>query len=335
MFHINKEVKIFFNYVVGPVLGVWLFYSLYRQIQLQPNLRASLLQIRAAASHSFWKITAVLIMIFLNWGIEARKWQILVKMIQPLSFYKAFKGVLSGVALTINTPNRIGEYGGRILFVNDGNRLRAISLSIAGSLSQLIITLIMGSLGLSYLLVSAQPGTAIIMGLSIYWIKVLLATTLVSSLIVSLLFFRLSLVLFLLDKFPILAKYRYLVAVLDQFSLRRLLMLLYLSFFRYLTFVIQYIILLSVFSVNVTFAQSFWSISVLYLILALVPSIAIAELGIRGKLSVALLSLYSGNIVGIMGSTFGIWFLNLFIPAITGSIFILSNRYLKTNRKSI
>lgn len=335
MFHINKEVKIFINYVVGPLLGIWLFYSLYRQIQLQPNLKASLLQIRQAASHSFWKITAVVVMIFLNWGIEARKWQILVRMIQPLSFYKAFKGVLSGVALTINTPNRIGEYAGRVLFVDVGNRMRAISLSIAGSLSQLIITLIMGSLGLGYLLFNAHPGTGHIMGLSLYWIKVLLATTVVSSIIVSLLFFRLSIVLLLLDKIPVLAKYRHLVAVLDQFSLRPLLVLLYLSFFRYLTFVIQYIILLYVFSVDVTFGESFWSISVLYLILALVPSIAIAELGIRGKLSVALLSLYSDNVVGIMGSTFGIWFLNLFIPAITGSIFILGNRYLKTNRKSI
>lgn len=329
MFQINKKVKIFFNYVIGPLLGAWLFYSLYNQIRLQPNLRYSLIQIQQATSHNFWKITAVLFMIFLNWGIEARKWQLLVKMIQPLSLYMALKGVLSGIALTINTPNRIGEFGGRILFVNEGNRLRAISLSIAGSLSQLIITFIMGAIGLSYLLNNAQAGTQYIMGLSLYWIKFLLTFTIVASCITSIIYLRLSLILFIIDKIPILAKYRYFVEVLGQFRFQRLLRLLSLSFFRYLTFVIQYIILLSVFSVDVTFAQSFWSISVLYLVLAIVPSIAIAELGIRGKFSVALLSLYSSNVIGIMGSTFGIWFLNLFIPAITGSIFILSNKFFK------
>ena len=86
---------------------------------------------------------------------------------------------------------------------------------------------------------------------------------------------------------------------------------------------------MQILDVHTTLFQGFWAISVLYLVLAIVPSIAIAELGIRGKFSIALLSLYSSNVIGIMGSTFGIWFLNLFIPAITGSIFILSNKFFK------
>lgn len=92
---------------------------------------------------------------------------------------------------------------------------------------------------------------------------------------------------------------------------------------------------MTVFGVHTTIFQAFWAISVLYLVLAIVPSIAIAELGIRGKFSVALLSLYTSNYIGIMGSTFGIWFLNLFIPAITGSIFILSNKFFKDNSDQV
>jgi hypothetical protein len=83
----------------------------------------------------------VILLVFVNWGLEARKWQLLMKGIQPMNFITAFKSVLCGVTLSLNTPNRIGEYGGRILFVNDGNRLKAVTLSIAGSISQLIITL--------------------------------------------------------------------------------------------------------------------------------------------------------------------------------------------------
>ena len=52
-----------------------------------------------------------------------------------------------------------------------------------------------------------------------------------------------------------------------------------------------------------------------FLVLAIVPSFAIADLGIRGKFSTELLSLYSTNTLGIIGTTFGIWFINLFIPA--------------------
>lgn len=330
MFLINKEVKIFFNYVIGPLLGMWLFYSLYKEMKAQPNLGYSITQIKNSLfNDNIWKLIFVVLMVFINWGIEARKWQLLVKMIQPLTFYTAFKGVLSGVALSINTPNRMGEYGGRILFVNEGNRLKAISLSIAGSISQLIVTLFMGSFGILYLIVNTPAHINYIMGLSLFWIKMLLYITLIVAMVFSMVFFRLSYLIKIIDKILFFSKYRYFIEVLERFNPKLLLRLLSLSFSRYLVFVIQYILLMKILQVDITFFASFWSISVLYLVLAIVPSIAIAELGIRGKFSVALLSLFSSNIIGIMGSTFGIWFINLFIPALSGSIFILSNRFFK------
>ena len=70
----------------------------------------------------------LLLFVFVNWGIEARKWQLLMKAVQPMSFITAFKSVLCGVTLSLNTPNRMGEYGGRILFVKEGNRIKAIAL---------------------------------------------------------------------------------------------------------------------------------------------------------------------------------------------------------------
>jgi hypothetical protein len=96
-----------------------------------------------------------------------------------------------------------------------------------------------------------------------------------------------------------------------------------------MVFVIQYILLLQVLKVEITFIEGFWIISILFLVLAIVPSFAIADLGIRGKLSTELLTLYSANTIGIIGATFGIWFINLFIPAIAGSILILSIKIFK------
>ena len=78
------------------------------------------------------------------------------KAIQQIYFFTAYKSVLSGVTLSLNTPNRMGEYGGRILYVKEGSRLKAISLSIAGSISQLIVTLVMGCGGLIYLIIFQQ-----------------------------------------------------------------------------------------------------------------------------------------------------------------------------------
>ncbi|MGH2552666.1 MAG: hypothetical protein ACRDEB_03050, partial [Chitinophagaceae bacterium] len=93
-------------------------------------------------------VGVVLIFMFVNWAIEAVKWKISVKKIQEVSFLKAFRAVLSGVSFSVSTPNRVGEYLGRVLYMNAGNKLKTISITIVGSISQLIITLMMGCISL-------------------------------------------------------------------------------------------------------------------------------------------------------------------------------------------
>ena len=311
-------------------MGGWLFYSLYQQINSQPDLDQSLHLIKEAPfGHNAWKFWSVIIMVFINWGIEARKWQILIQPIQKMDFITAYKSVLTGVTLSINTPNRIGEYGGRILYVKDGSRIKAISLSIAGSISQLIITLLIGCLGLYYLLnYKLQPGEYL-MGLSYFWIETLLVLSVFINLLLILFFFRLSWLIKLIEKIPAMEKYVQYINVLEDFTPKLLLRLLSLSLFRYLTFVLQYILLLQVLNVDILWYEAFPVISILFLVLAVIPSFAIADLGIRGTFSSALLGLYSTNQVGIIGTTFGIWFVNLFIPALLGSVLIVSIKFFK------
>ncbi|MEP7252260.1 MAG: lysylphosphatidylglycerol synthase transmembrane domain-containing protein [Ginsengibacter sp.] len=330
MIRINKNIKILVKYIIAPLLGLWLFYSLYKQIKEQPNLRQSIDLIKQApfgeGAFKFWTVIAF---VFVNWGLEARKWQLLLKPVQRINFITAFKSVLSGITLSINTPNRMGEYGGRILYLKEGNRIKAISLSIAGSISQLITTLVMGCIGLIYIIYFQNFEETSIMGLSFFWLKTLLLLSVCGALILLLFYFRLSWLTKLIEKIPAVNRYVQYISVLEDFTPNLLLRLLYLSFFRYIVFVIQYIFLLQVLHVEIPWIAAFWIISILFLVLAIVPSFAIADLGIRGKFSTELLSFYSTNVVGIIGTTFGIWFINLFIPALLGSLFILSIKIFK------
>ncbi|MGN6540647.1 MAG: lysylphosphatidylglycerol synthase domain-containing protein [Ginsengibacter sp.] len=326
----NKNIKRIFKYVLAPLLAGWLFYSLYQQIKSQPNLYQSIQLMKEAPFGAMaWKFWAVILLAFVNWGLEARKWQVLVKPVQDMNFLRAYKSVLSGLTLSLNTPNRMGEYGGRILYIKEGGRLKAISLSIAGSISQLIITLVLGCGGLVYLLYFQNSHPGPIMGLSIFWIKVLLLISAVITAILILFFFRLAWLIRLIEKIPASKRFIQYVKVLEEFTPKLLLRLLSLSFFRYLVFVLQYILLLQVLNVTIFWVDSFWVISILFLVLAVVPSFAIADLGIRGKFSTELLSVYSLNTVGILGTTFGIWIINLFVPAVVGSILIFGIRFFK------
>ena len=265
---------------------------------------------------------------FLNWGIEARKWQLAIRSIQSITFKRAFKAVFTGTTLAFFTPNRMGEYVGRILYINEGKRIQAISLTIVCSMAQLLVTLVAGITGLLFLKnrivsSSASVSTAAWIHFSVIFIAVIV-------LALALLYFRLESVTKLVNRSPRINKYVAYIEVLDKFNATILLRILSLCLLRYGVFVLQYFLFFQLFKVEVNWWQTFWSISVVFLILAIVPSIALlSELGIRWKASIDLVALFSSNITGILATSLAVWFINLVIPALIGSLLILGIKFYK------
>src|SRR6185436_5079605 len=144
---LNKNIKIFLNYILGPLLFAWLSYSVFKQIRDQPHLEESWRNIKASFTDTrIINFLLVFILMFVNWSLEALKWKLSVQKVQPINFFRALKAIFSGVSFSITTPNRMGEYFGRMLYMDEGKRLKIVSLTILCSLSQLIITLLFGLL---------------------------------------------------------------------------------------------------------------------------------------------------------------------------------------------
>jgi hypothetical protein len=314
-------------------LFIWLSFSIYRQLRLQPNLEQHIRQIKdALTGNEAWKFYLVILLMLLNWGIEARKWQVLIRVLEPISLWRSFKAILSGVAFALNTPNRIGEYGGRILYISEGKRIRAVSLTIAGSFSQLIITLVAGTVGLFFLsdkLVSFYGSDSLSLWLKFLW-GILLAVTLLCVLI----YFRLSWLIKGVEKLPGLAKFVRHIEVLEELNVTILLRVLGMSVVRFLVFVIQYNLLLQLVQVEIGWWQGFWAVSVLFLLLAIWPTIALLELGLRWEYSLVLFRLFSQNAVGIYATATGIWLVNLVLPAVMGSLFLLGLRIFRLKQSN-
>ena len=55
----------------------------------------------------------------------------------------ARKAVFSGITVSTFTPNRIGEYGGRVFCLEKGDRIKAVFITILCSMSQLLTTVIL------------------------------------------------------------------------------------------------------------------------------------------------------------------------------------------------
>lgn len=323
----SKNIKIFFNYFLGPVLFIVLSWSLYKQIIHQPDLHQRWAQIRQSWQHPYFWI--VLMLVPVNWGLEAKKWQLLILPLEKFSFGRAFKSVLAGCSVTMLTPNRIGEYGGRIIYVKEENRLRAIPLTILGSLGQLFVTVVLGTVGL--LIFKYAPGTnAVLLKLMPELVgNILLYICMVTSLVLILIYLRVGLLIRLMQKAGILKKFVQYVQLLDAFSRKQLLRILFLSFLRYMVFILQYMLLLKVMQVDIANFVCFWLLSVFYLVMSLAPTIGFTELPVRAAASVELLQLYSSNVIGIQAASLGIWLINLVIPAIAGSLLIFGIKIMK------
>jgi len=328
--YLNKSTKIILNYLLGTALFALLTYSIYRQLLKRDNLHESLLHMGESLQRKGWTgITLVFILMFFNWGLEARKWQKLVHLLEEVSFIKAFSAILSGVSFSINTPNRIGEYGGRILYLRNENKLKAIAATIVGSFSQLIITIIFGLIGLLYYVNNYPPAVESSFLDPGLWHKLLLTVLVVICLLTVLLYFRLTIILSIFEKIPFLRKAKAFVEIIVQYPPRELRYLLLLSALRYIVFSAQYLILLDALGMEFLWWQGFLLNSVIYLVMAGVPTLAIAELGVRGKVSIFFLGLLSTNTMAIIAATVGIWLINLVLPALFGSVLLLGVKIFK------
>lgn len=323
----TKGTKNFLNYLLGPLLFIWLSWAIYKQIQAQTDLEQSWQTILLALNGpNNWKIGLVSLLMLVNWGIEARKWQIQVKGIERLSFFNAFKAILAGQAMGFNTINRIGEPIARAAFLKEGNKMRGAVLSIVGSMAQIIVTFAMGTLALIYMRLNILNGDRQLEGLSVFWLDALIYVIGMGILLFSLAYFKLAGLIQLLEKIPIIRKYQFFLEKLEDFHWNELIRLLSLSLVRYFVFLVQYYILLQVFDIHVFWIEAFSLVGVMFLVLGIVPTIALAELGFRGKVSLLLLGLISSNSVGIIATAAGIWLINLILPAIAGTLFILGVR---------
>ncbi len=315
---------------MAPILFVWLCYSIYHQINEQkqlPSFITSVQQIPAATA--FWYLLFIILLTTFNWGLEAFKWKRLTHRLEPLSFKAAYAAILTGQAVSFSSINRVGESIGKSMLLSNGNRLKGVVLSFVTSASQLLITLVAGLMATIWLLPH---------------IRVELQNQLhVSERILSMLYGALFFVVGLfivcyaaipffankLAKVSFFSKYVYLLESLQTIPKRLLIELSLISGARYLIFLFQYLLIFKLCQVQIESITIISLTAILFLILAIIPTITLAELGIRGKVSLLLFGTYSSNTLGILAAAGGIWLLNLIIPACLGGLILLRLQYFR------
>jgi hypothetical protein len=284
---------------------------------------------QALTGSQSWKLWLVVLLMPVNWGLETCKWHLLVNRMQPLSFMKSFESVLSGLSLAINTPNRIGEYGGRVVYLLPQNRLKGVALTIISSISQLLVTLVLGSIALVILkddLYKVEMGGTHFSSILFTGFQF---SVLIFVLLTGILFFKLEWLVNLVKRIPLFKEKLSFIAVLENLGPRLYWQILFYSFLRFVVFALQYVLLWQVLTVEINIWQGFWAIALVFLVMAIIPGFAIADVGIRGKVAISIVGIFSANSIAILAGTAGLWLLNLVVPALIGSLLLLTIKIFK------
>jgi len=274
-------------------------------------------------SSSLYWLWGCLILMPINWALEAIKWRLLMMSSTQISWTRTFQSIMSGIAMASVTPARIGEYAGKVLFVESKDRWLSVSASFVSSLAQLYCIWILGWVGTLYLInVKGNLPT---------WFSwTFVGLGLMVLFLIGFLFFNANIIGDYARRIIQHSKLREILGrfrpVLN-FENGLLLRLVAWAMLRVLVYSLQFAMLLKFFGVDLSWISMFSVIWAVYLFQSGLPLPPIMGLVARGEIAIFLFNLFGANALSVAAATFGIWMINLILPALIGLIIILANRW--------
>ena len=253
----------------------------------------------------------LLLLMFVNLMVEAIKWKIVVSKNNSMGMLKSLKSVFVSQAFAFFTPNRIGEYAGRTMFLSSGNKLMGVSQMAWTSYAQLLVTITFGAVAL-FVNITYYPWMT---NSWMIWIKI-------GSPILALL----ALYMYFGDQ-----NWKGVLSVLNSIQIAHPIkvQLIGWSLLRYLIFIIQYYLVAYLLQMNLSFSTVFLSLSILFLLLSILPTISITELVVRGQLLILILTPFYSNKLIIVSLSSIIWGINFLLPSMIGTFLLLGYRIKK------
>jgi uncharacterized membrane protein YbhN (UPF0104 family) len=304
-------------------------FFLYHQFTSKSSIKEfDIARILLQLQHNYLVIILVIMMMFLNWFLESLKWRFLISKIEKITIKRSIRAIFSGITVSAFTPNRVGEYGGRVFCLENADRIKGVLITVIGSMAQLVTTIVFGLIGI-LLLPNLMPVFDILLSEIIFAYPIMLFIIILLNVLLVILFLNASVFSVLLSKLKFLRNFAEYNAVFSFYNSSELLEVLLYSVARYIVFTTQFFILLEVFEVDISYVDSIILTSTMLFVISVIPTIAITELGIRGSIALFLFGLVSANSVGILSATFVMWIINLLLPALIGTIFIFTLKFFR------
>ena len=315
VYNVPYKTKQFLFVLIKLSIVVGAGYFIYSKLLLNENLLFST-YIAFLIENDPFSLKNVLFLVFLtlfNWFFEILKWQKLVHIVQKISFKDSLEQSLGGLTASLVTPNRIGDYGAKVMYYTNRFKGKIVLLNLVGNISQMTITTVFGVIGL---------------------------TIFVNFYQVDINYYRVTRFVFILLIIAILSffgvkhrrfkvkghSYVDIIDFIKSITINVKAKTLVFSLIRYLIFSFQFYFFLSVFGVAIDYLDAMVVITSMYFLASIIPSISIFDVVIKGSVAVFLFSFLKINELTILTIITSMWLLNFVIPSVFGGYYILNFR---------
>ena len=294
---------------------------IYHRVNNNTNLRQFETLISHVSSNQVMTTMAfVVLLMVVNWVLESFKWQYLARTLVTISIWEAIEAIFCGLTWAIFTPNRIGEYGGRVMFLPNRKRIHGVFAMAVGSFGQNVITNVTGllaSLWFIYYFLSINS-----------WLYLGIAVLIIAFLILlNIFYFNIRWLVHLLDRMRFLQKYRRFFDIMGRYSHHELLTVIGYSLARFFVFSFQYYLVIHLLLPELPFFQMMMTVIVFIFIQSALPSLDLLDIGVRSFTAAHLFSYITNQQLAIIAAVSSIWLVNLIIPAALGSVFVLKLKF--------
>ena len=291
-------------------LGLIIYFQLEKNLSQMTDI--SSLQIKPLF------FLAVVLLMPLNWTLEAVKWQKLLHPLARITFQSSLKSIVSGVFAGMFTPARIGEYGGRMMSIPEHARVPSMAATLYGSIAQNSIHVLAG-IGLGgYFIMEMIPFPAS----EIY--QFLVSASLFIAVVIIFFLFpytvnRICQALQKFRSFSWLKNFLYIKNV--TYSDAGFVLLI--SGLRYTVYFLQYYFILKTLGVSLSFSSISPGIAGVFLIQSALPLPPVLNFLGRGEISILVWQYFGISAPVALLAAILLWCINIVIPALAGYILMV------------
>lgn len=317
----TASAKKIFSYLLKAVILVLAFLFIYHRVNNNDNLRQfENLIARISRNQVIITMSLIVLLMVVNWLLESLKWQYLTRKLVKITAWEAIEAVFCGLTWAIFTPNRIGEYGGRVMFLPNRKRIHGVFAMAVGSFAQNVITNVTG-------LLAALWFIYYFLNINIWVYLGIVLLTLLFLVLLLIFYFNIKWLVGILDKISFLKKYRRFFDIMGRYANRELLVVVGYSLVRFFVFSFQYYLVIHLLLPELPFFEMMMTVIVFIFIQSALPSLDLLDIGVRSFTAAHLFLYITNQQIAIIAAVSSIWLVNLIIPAILGSVFVLKLKF--------